>query len=281
MEIKEIKVAECTPFKDNPFKVKQDLEMEMLIDSIKLNGVLVPIVVRPQKENGYEIISGHRRVYACKEAGIETVPAFIREMSRDESVIFMVDSNIQREHLLSSEKAFAYRMRLEAMKKQGFRTDLTSDQAGQKLQSVERLAQQTPDSKTQVQRYIRLTNLEKPLLDLVDEGRIAFTPAVELSYLLPEEQQMVITFFQSDEVTPSYSQSVRMRKLSEQGLLTEDKVFEIMTEVKGNQKEYLKLPTERYDRYLKRFHTPKEKEDFIEKALAHYSRFLERQRDAR
>lgn len=189
----------------------------MLIDSIKESGVLIPIVVRP-KGKEYEILSGHRRIYACKMAGINKVPAIIRELSRDEAVIFMVDSNLHREGLLPSEKGFAYKMKLEAMKHQG----RTSAQVGQKLTSVQALADSSSDSKTQVQRYIRLTFLEKPLLDLVDEGRIALTPAVELSYLLPEEQRNLIETIESEDCTPSLSQSVRMRKLSNDGLLTMD-----------------------------------------------------------
>lgn len=275
MKFEEIKVSVCSPFQDNPFKVKDDLAMEMLIQSIKENGVLSPIMVRPQAEHEYEIISGHRRVYACRKAGIETIPAFIHEMSRDEAVIRLVDSNLQREGLLPSEKAFAYRMKMEALRHQG-----RSGQDGQKWSRDE-----VTDSESgrTVQRYIRLTYLEKTLLELVDAGRVALTPAVELSYLRPEEQKAVIEVFETDEVTPSYSQAVRMRRLSGMGLLTADKVFEIMTEVKGNQKEYLKLPVERYERFLGRFHTQKDKEDFIMKALDYYTRHLERlrSRDAR
>lgn len=270
MEYKEINVSECNPFRDNPFKVKDDLGMEMLVQSIKDNGVMVPIMVRPQVEIGYEIISGHRRVYACKKAGVEKIPAFIRQMNRDEAVICMVDSNLHREGLLPSEKAFAYKMKLEALDHRGQR----SGQIGHKSRD------DVSDSESgrTVQRYIRLTHLEKPLLELVDQGRIALTPAVELSYLLPEEQQAIIQIYESDEVTPSYSQSVRMKKLSERGLLFEDRIFEIMTEAKGNQKEYLKLPMERYEKYLSRFETPKDKEAFIMKALEYYTRHLERQR---
>lgn len=274
MDIQEISISKCRSFADNPFKVKDDTAMEMLTESIKENGILIPVVVKPEKD-GFEIISGHRRIYAARRAGLEKVPAFVRELDRDSAVIFLVDSNLHREGLLPSEKAFAYRMKLEAIKRQG----RTSAQVGQT--SVQQLADQSEDSRTQVQRYIRLTYLQKELLDLVDEGRIALTPAVELSYLQPEEQRDLIETIESEDCTPSYSQSVRMRKLSAEGLLSMDSIFEIMTEVKGNQKEYLKLPLERYERYLRRFRTPKEKEDFIEKALAYYSRYLERRRDAR
>lgn len=269
MEIKEIKVSECNPFRDNPFKVRDDLDMEMLVQSIKDNGVMVPIMVRPQIEIGYEIISGHRRVYACKKAGVDKIPAFIQQLNRDEAVIRMVDSNLHRDSLLPSEKAFAYKMKLEALDHRGQR----SGQLGHKSRDD---VSDTESGRT-VQRYIRLTNLESKLLDLVDQGRIALTPAVELSYLLPEEQKSVVRFYESDEITPSYSQSVRMRKLSEIGLLSEDKIFEILSEIKGNQREFLKLPMERYDRYLGRFGTAKEKENFILKALDHYTKYLDRQ----
>lgn len=274
MNVKEIYVSDCVPFEDNPFKVQNNSEMEMLIDSIKDNGILIPIVVR-EKAKKYEILSGHRRIYACKVAGIEKVPAIVRELSRDEAVIFMVDSNLQREGLLPSEKGFAYKMKLEAMKHQG----RTSAQVGQKLTSVQQIADNTTDSRTQIQRYIRLTNLEKPLLDMVDEGRIALTPAVELSYLLPEEQKDLMETIESEDCTPSLSQSVRMRKLSADGLLTMDKIFEIMTEVKGNQIEVLKIPTDRVRRYFKPDTTYKQMEDYIVKALEHYTRYLQRQRD--
>lgn len=274
MNVKEIYVSDCVPFEDNPFKIQNNSEMEMLIDSVKENGILIPIVVRP-KDGKYEILSGHRRIYACKVAGIETVPAIVRELTKDEAVIFMVDSNLQREGLLPSEKGFAYKMKLEAMKHQG----RTSAQVGQKLTSVQQIADNTTDSRTQIQRYIRLTNLEKPLLDMVDEGRIALTPAVELSYLLPEEQKDLIETIESEDCTPSLSQSVRMRKLSADGMLTMDKIFEIMTEVKGNQIEVLKIPTDRVRQYFKPDTTYKQMEDYIVKALEHYARYLKKQRD--
>lgn len=274
MRIEMIRVNACRPFEGNPFRVRDDAEMEMLTDSIREYGVMVPIMVRPVGYDGYEVVSGHRRLHACVKAGIDTVPAFIREMNRDEAVICMVDSNLHREGLLPSEKAFAYKMKLEAMKHQG-------RASGQLVQKWTRDEVALSESGRTVQRYIRLTNLEPPLLRLVDEGRIALTPAVELSYLLPEEQRAIIETYETDEVTPSYSQAVRMRKLSELGLLSMDKVFEIMTEVKGNQKEYLKLSSERYEPYLGRFSTPRDKEDFIMKALDFYTRYLERQRSSR
>lgn len=273
MDITEIRVSDCVPFEDYPFQIRDNAEMEMLKDSIRESGVLMPVAVRP-KEKQYEILSGHRRIHACKQLGIETVPALIKELSRDSAVIFMVDSNLHREGLLPSEKAFAYKMKLEAMKHQG----RTSVQLGQKS-SRDTLAESAGESATQIQRYIRLTHLEKPLLDLADEGRIALTPAVELSYLLPEEQRDLLQTIESEDCTPSLSQSVRMRKLSAEGLLTMDRVFEIMTEVKGNQAEVLKIPTERIKRYFKPNTTYKQMEDYIVKALEYYARYLKRQRD--
>ena len=246
--------------------------MEMLTESIKENGILIPIVVTP-KDDGFEIISGHRRIYAAKKAGLATVPAFVRELDRDSAVIFMVDSNLHREGLLPSEKAFAYKLKMEALSHQG----ATCGQVGHKSRDDV----SNTDSGRQIQRYIRLTYLEKGLLNLADNGRIALTPAVELSYLLAEEQSDLLMTIESEDCTPSYSQAVRMRKLSEQGQLSIDSILKIMTEVKGNQKEYLKLPTEKYDRYLKRFRTPKEKEEFIERALNYYSRHLERHKEER
>lgn len=273
MDITEIRVSDCVPFEDYPFQIRDNAEMEMLKDSIRESGVLMPVAVRP-KEKQYEILSGHRRIHACKQLGIETVPALIKELSRDSAVIFMVDSNLHREGLLPSEKAFAYKMKLEAMKHQG----RTSVQLGQKS-SRDTLAESAGESATQIQRYIRLSHLEKPLLDLADEGRIALTPAVELSYLLPEEQRDLLQTIESEDCTPSLSQSVRMRKLSSEGLLTMDRIFEIMTEVKGNQTEVLKIPTERIKRYFKPNTTYKQMEDYIVKALEYYARCLKRQRD--
>ena len=273
MDITEIRVSDCVPFEDYPFQIRDNAEMEMLKDSIRESGILMPVAVRP-KEKQYEILSGHRRIHACKQLGIETVPALIKELSRDSAVIFMVDSNLHREGLLPSEKAFAYKMKLEAMKHQG----RTSVQVGQKS-SRDTLAESAGESATQIQRYIRLTHLEKPLLDLVDEGRIALTPAVELSYLLPEEQRDLLQTIESEDCTPSLSQSVRMRKLSAEGLLTMDRIFEIMTEVKGNQAEVLKIPTDRIKRYFKPNTTYKQMEDYIVKALEYYARYLKRQRD--
>lgn len=273
MNLQNIKVAECIAFPENPFQVRDDEGMETLIQSIQNSGVLIPIVVRPTSENKYEIISGHRRIYACKRAGIETIPALVRDMDRDSAIVFMVDSNIQREGLLPSEKAFAYRMRVEALHHQG----KASVQLGQKT-SRGAVAEAAGKSETQIQRYIRLTYLEKPLLDLVDEGRIALTPAVELSYLKRQEQRDLLETIESEDRTPSLSQAIRMRKLSAAGWLDMGEIFKIMTEVKGNQQEFIKLPSEKLGRYLGKLQTPKQKEEFILKAVAFYTRHLERQR---
>lgn len=276
MNIQEIKVSECMAFQDNPFQVRDDEGMELLVQSIKEFGVMTPIVVRPVEEGGYEVISGHRRIHACRRAGIEEIPALVRDMERDSAVIFMVDSNIQREGLLPSEKAFAYKMKVEALRHQGKR----SVQPGQKS-SRGAVAENAGESETQVQRYIRLTNLEKSLLSLVDEGRIAFTPAVELSYLNQQEQRDLLETIESEDCTPSLSQAIRMRKLSEAGQLDMDGIFHIMSEVKGNQKEYIKLPSEKVGKYLNKLRTPQQKEDFILKALAFYAHHLERHRSSR
>lgn len=276
MNIQEIKVSECAAFRDNPFQVRDDEGMELLVQSIREFGVMTPVVVRPVKEGGYEIVSGHRRIHACRRAGIEEIPALVRDMERDSAVIFMVDSNIQREGLLPSEKAFAYKMKVEALRHQGKR----SVQPGQKS-SRGAVAENAGESETQVQRYIRLTNLEKPLLALVDEGRIAFTPAVELSYLSQVEQRDLLETIESEDATPSLSQAIRMRTLSEAGQLDMDGIFHIMSEVKGNQKEYIKLSSDKVGKYLNKLRTPQQKEDFILKALAFYARHLERQRSSR
>ena len=230
-----LKIADLHPFPDNPFRlVEDDLLME-LSESIKEFGVVTPIITRPKEDgNGYEVIAGQRRVRASQLAGIETIPAFVLPLDRDRAIITLVDSNIQRENILPSERAFAYKMKLEAMKRQGYRTDLTSDQVGQKLTSVETVAKQSGDSRTQVQRYIRLTELIPPILQMVDEGQIALTPAVELSFLKKDEQENLRITMESEDATPSLSQAQRMKKLSQMGRLDMDTIFAIMTEEKAN-----------------------------------------------
>ncbi|MBO4889078.1 MAG: ParB/RepB/Spo0J family partition protein [Firmicutes bacterium] len=276
MKLEAVNISDCNPFEDYPFRVVDDSEMEMLTESIKTYGVMCPIMVRPidEYETKYEVISGHRRIYASIKAGLETIPAFIRQMNRDQAVICMVDSNLHRDRLLPSERAYAYKMKVEALSHQG----KTSVQNEQKITSREMVAASAGMSESQVQRFIRLTYLHKPLLDLVDDGRIALTPAVALSYLNPWEQRTILQIYESDEITPSYSQAVRLKKLSETGELTDEKIYEILSEPKPNQREVLRLPMNRFDQYLKPFTTPKDKEDFIMKALDHYTCYLRQQR---
>ena len=270
MNIEQIKVSELRPFEAYPFKVQHDEQLEELSASIALEGVITPLMVRPYEEGGYEIISGHRRYEACKMAGIEEVPAIVRDMSRDEATVLMVDDNLtQRSEILPSEKAFAYKMKLDAIKHQG----KTSTQLVSKLSAAE-VGEVNNESREKVRRYIRLTYLEPELLEMVDQKRIAFGPAVELSYLAPQEQRELIETIESEDATPSLSQAQRMRKMSEEGYLYMDQIFEIMTEVKGNQVETIKVPTEIVQKHFKKFISPKEMQDFIAKAVEHYCQYL-------
>ena len=237
-----LKIEDLHPFPDNPFRLVEDELLMELSESIKEFGMVTPIITRPKEDGtGYEVIAGQRRVRASQLAGIETIPAFVLPLDRDRAIITLVDSNIQRENILPSERAFAYKMKLEAMKRQGYRTDLTSDQVGQKLTSVETVAKQSGDSRTQVQRYIRLTELIPPILQMVDEGQIALTPAVELSFLKKDEQENLRITMESEDATPSLSQAQRMKKLSQMGRLDMDSIFAIMTEEKANQRETVKI----------------------------------------
>lgn len=285
--IKKLSISKIDDFPEHPFKVKDDEEMEKLKDSISLYGVLTPVVARRCENGRYELISGHRRKYACKALGIEFMPAIVREMSREEAVIAMVDSNLQREHILPSEKAFAYKMKLEALKCQGKRNDLTSDPLGHKLDGLKSrqiLADGVEDSATQIQRYIRLTELVPELLELVDDGRMAFRPAVEISYLTEDEQRDLVETIDSEDCTPSLSQACRMKKLSQEGRLDMDAIFAIMTEEKANQKEKIKIPAERLDRFFERGTPQAEIEKVIIAALEdYYARIRQRRanRDAR
>ena len=277
-------IAQIDDFPEHPFKVKDDEEMEKLKDSISLYGVLTPVVARRCENGHYELISGHRRKYACKALGIEFIPAIVREMSREEAVIAMVDSNLQREHILPSEKAFAYKMKLEALKCQGRRSDLTSRPMVGKLDNAEDVGNESGDSGRQVQRYIRLTELVPELLELVDNGRMAFRPAVEISYLTEDEQRDLVETIDSEDCTPSLSQACRMKKLSQEGKLDMDTIFAIMTEEKANQKEKIKIPAERLEKYFSRGTSPAEIERVILLALdAYYARLRQRSadRDAR
>ena len=272
-----LKITDLHPFPDNPFRVVEDDMLMELAESIKEFGMVTPIITRPKEDgNGYEIIAGQRRVRASKLAGIDTVPAFVLPLDRDKAIITLVDSNIQRENVLPSERAFAYKMKLEAMKRQGFRTDLTSAQLGEKLTSVELLARQSNNSRTQIQRFIRLTELIPPILQMVDEEKIALTPAVEMSFLKKDEQENLLITMESEDATPSLSQAQRMKKLSQQGRLDMDTIFEIMTEEKANQKETIKFSADRIKKYFPKNTTPKQMEDFIIRLL---ERELQRKRN--
>ena len=247
------------PFAEHPYQVIDNDEMESLVESIKTQGVLTPVVVRPTSDGAYEIVSGHRRVFACNKLGIFEVPAVVRELTREEAIVVMADSNLHRDGLLPSEKAFAYKMKLDAIKRQGERTDLTSDHRGQKsLTSVERIALESDESKSQVQRYIALTNLIPEFLQMVDEGKMALTPAVEISRLHKESQKMLHRMCDICDCTPSYSQTVRMRKLADDGGLGWEQISEIMSEEKANQKEKVTLFMDDLKKYYPRSATPKD-----------------------
>ena len=276
MKFEKIRVDHCVPFCENPFKVRDDFAMELLVQSISDYGVMFPILVRPLANGTYETVSGHRRIHACKKAGVEMIPAFIRPMDREEAVICMVDSNLQREGLLPSEKAFAYKMKVDALAHQG----KTSVQVGQKS-SRGLVAADVGESETQIQRYIRLTYLIKPLLDLVDEGRIALSPAVELSYLSEAAQKAVYDYYAKNEVTPSYSQANQMKKRSNDGTLTTESLKQILDQPKPSQAEIIKIPVASVRRFRPNY-SIKQLQDFIEKACEHYARYLrKRERDAR
>ena len=277
----EIRIENLKSFENNPFIFREDTAFEMLIDSISNLGVLTPIIVRSLDDGNYEIISGHRRTEACRRLGIETIPCIVKELTRDEATVILVDLNLQRDEVLPSEKAHAYKMKMDALKNQGARTDLTSTQSVSKFRTAEEVGKENNESRETVRRYIRLTYLIPEILKLVDEGRIAFTPAVELSFLPLEEQHEVYGFYENEEVTPSYSQTVRMKKLYSEGMLTSDRISEIMAEAKANQKDFLKIPTENINKYFKSRFTEKQKQEFVIKAVEHYHRYLMRQRDAR
>lgn len=277
--IQEIPITEIDGFHEHPFHVDVDDAMREMVESIKRFGVLSPAVARQKEDGRYELISGHRRKKACELAGIEEMPVIVRNMDRDEAIIFMVDSNLQRERLLPSEKAFSYKMKLDAMKrKQGERTDLTSAPMVQKLTSRELLAEKSGDSHEQVRRYIRLTELTPDLLKMVDEGKIAFRPAVELSYLSKEEQTSLLMTMESEVCTPSLAQAIKIKKFSQEGRLNDDVILSILSEEKPNQKEVYKLPKERLDKYFPKGTPPEEIEEIIFKALELY-RKRERSRE--
>lgn len=278
-KIFDIPLTEIDDFPDHPFKVRLDEDMEQLIESVKSRGVITPITLRRKEDGRYEIVSGHRRRKACELAGLATVPAEIKELTRDEAIILMVESNLQRSVILPSEKAFSYKMRLEAMNRQGIRTDLTSCPVGTKLDSGEELSKDQGDSRRQIFRYIRLTELIPEILDKVDEGRIALRPAVELSYLNDEEQQDLLPAMELADATPSHAQAIKMRQFSQDGKLTPEVIESIMCEEKPNQKEKVSIRYEDARRYIPSSVPYKDTGAFILKALEYYHRHLERMRD--
>ena len=279
-KVDELPLDELKPFKEHPFKVMEDEEMERLKESIRESGVLIPALARPT-ESGYELISGHRRLAACRALGLSTMPVIVRNLTDEEAVITMVDSNLQREHILPSEKAFAYKMKYDAMKRTPGRPSKNSCQLGANYRTDQEIANDASDSARQIQRYIRLTNLIPDILKLVDDGRIALTPAVELSYLNNHEQEVLNEIMACDELTPSLSQAQRLRKLSEDYTLTDSGISQIMSEVKGNQKEYVRVPADSIRKYFTRDATVKQMEQTIVKAMEFYNKHLERQRNER
>ena len=272
-KVDELPLDELKPFKEHPFKVMEDEEMERLKESIRESGVLIPALARPT-ESGYELISGHRRLTACRALGMSTMPVIVRNLTDEEAIITMVDSNLQREHILPSEKAFAYKMKMEALSHQG----KTSRQVGEKW-SVSQISEAGNDSERQIHRYIRLTNLIPDILKLVDEGRIALTPAVELSYLNSHEQNALYQIMDCDEVTPSLSQAQRLRKLSEDYTLTDSGISQIMSEIKGNQKEYLKIEAAPLKRYFPPGTTAKQMQTTMIRAMEFYRQHTQNRAD--
>jgi len=276
-------LSEIDDFPDHPFQVRLDEDMDQLVESVKSRGIITPITIRPKEDGRYEIVSGHRRKKACELAGLETIPAEVKELTRDEAVILMVESNLQRSNILPSEKAFSYKMRLEAMNRQGQRTDLvtTLRPVGAKLRdnrSDEQLAELVNDSARQIQRYIRLTELVPGLLNLTDDGRIALRPAVELSYLTKDEQADLVETIAYEDATPSLAQAIKMRQFSNEGKLDMDRILSIMSEVKPNQREKLSFQADRLKKYIPAGISLKQTEDYVVKALEFYQRYLDKQR---
>ena len=275
--VKEIPLTELHPFKDHPFKIQNDDEMKRLMESIQKFGTLTPALARPLPEVGYELISGHRRLAACQVLGIETMPVIVREMTDDEAVIAMVDANLQREHILPSEKAFAYKMKLDAIKHQG----KASVQVAEKLLSVEKVAKDAGESRNQVKRYIRLTYLIPELLSMVDDGKIAFNPAVEISYLDKAEQRVLLDAMEQNDCTPSHAQAIRLKKLSQEGVLQDQTIYDILAEQKPNQQEQYKFKREDIRKYFPKSYTDKQVCDTVIKLLEQWQRRRERDRDSR
>ena len=278
-KIHEIPLSEIDEFPNHPFHVRLDEDMDQLVESIKERGIITPVTLRQKPDGRYEIVSGHRRTKACELAGLATVKAEIKELSRDEAIILMVESNLQRTTILPSEKAFSYKMRLEAMNRQGQRTDLTSTPVVSKSRSNEMLGEIRGESREQVRRYIRLTHLIPPLLDLVDSGKIAFRPAVELSYLTEEEQNSLLDSINSEQSTPSLAQALKMKEFSQNGRLNADVILSIMCEQKPNQKEKISFQSERLKPFIPKNFTAKQTEDYVIKALEYYHRYQLRQKE--
>mgnify|MGYP000708475181 CR=1 FL=1 len=278
-QVQQIPIGELFPFKDHPFKVLDDEAMQRTVESIKQLGVTNPLIARPRPDGGYEIISGHRRQHAAQLARLKTLPVIVRDMSDDAAVLLMVDSNLQREQILPSERAFAYKMKLDALKRQGARSDLTSSQVGMKLQAMDIVGQEAGESRNQVHRYIRLTELIPELLDMVDTGQIKFNPAVELSYLDEDSQRAVVDEIDLNDATPSHDQTIRMRKFFEEGKLTTEAIQAIMSEEKPNQREKIVLRGDRVRQLIPKNIPISQTEDFVCKALEHYNKFLRSRAD--
>ena len=271
-QVQQIPIGELFPFKDHPFKVLDDESMQRTVESVEQYGVLSPLIARPRPEGGYEIISGHRRQHAAELAGLETLPVIVRQMDDDAAIILMVDSNLQREHILPSERAFAYKMKLDAIKNQGTRSDLTSTQVVSKLRSNEKLGAENNQSRETVRRFIRLTNLIPELLDMVDNKTVSFNPAVELSYLSPEQQQEVIRAMDDTQNFPSVSQAKRIKKLAQDGTFTTETVVAIMGEEKKSELDTVTIKNDTLRKYFPRSYTPKQMEDTIIKLLEQWQK---------
>ena len=278
-QVQQIPIEELFPFKEHPFKVLDDEAMQRMVESVAQYGVLAPLIARPRPEGGYEIISGHRRQHAAELAGLDTLPVIVREMTDDAAVILMVDSNLQRENILPSERAFAYKMKLEALKNQGARSDLTSSQVGMKLQALDIVGQEAGESRNQIQRFIRLTNLIPELLDMVDEKKISFNPAVELSYLDEAQQRDFLQAMDETQNAPSLSQAQRMKKMAQEGKLTYEAAFAIMGEAKKDELDKVVIKNDTLKKYFPRSYTPRQMEDVIIKLLEQWQRRQQRQNE--
>ena len=280
-KVRIVEISKIQDFPDHPFLVKEDESMDQLVNSIRMNGVLNPVIARRVDDEHYELISGHRRKHACILLGIDRIPLIGREMTREEAVIEMVDSNLQREHILPSEKAKAYKMKMDAMKRQGKRTDLTSSPLGTKLRTDEIIAQESGESRNQIQRYIRLNELTSELLEFVDEGKIGMRPAVELSYLQEDEMRDLVDFIDDEEIFPSHAQAIKMKTMSKDGGLDINVIRDIMLEEKTNQKPRIKIAVEKIEKYFPSGTTQQQMEDIIIRALAMYRQRQKEDRDAR